>query len=51
MRDYTTGTREQWLCARLELLHAEKEYARQGDELGRRRLQALSWVKHDAKVL
>jgi len=27
------GTREQWLKARLELLEAEKEHARQVDEL------------------
>ena len=38
-----TGTREQWLAARLELLDAEKELTRRGDELARKR-QALPWV-------
>ena len=38
-----TGTREEWLAARLELLEAEKELTRRGDELARRR-QALPWV-------
>jgi predicted dithiol-disulfide oxidoreductase (DUF899 family) len=33
MAKYVTGTREEWLAARLELLRAEKEYSRQGDEL------------------
>ena len=28
MTDHKTGTREQWLAARLELLQAEKEKAR-----------------------
>jgi predicted dithiol-disulfide oxidoreductase (DUF899 family) len=39
----TTGTREQWLAARLELLEAEKEHTRRGDELVRRRRE-LPWV-------
>jgi predicted dithiol-disulfide oxidoreductase (DUF899 family) len=39
----TTGTREQWLAARLELLEAEKEHTRRGDELARRRRE-LPWV-------
>jgi predicted dithiol-disulfide oxidoreductase (DUF899 family) len=43
---HTTGTREQWLAARLELLEAEKELTRRGDELARRR-QALPWVRID----
>jgi predicted dithiol-disulfide oxidoreductase (DUF899 family) len=43
MIDYTTGTREEWLAARRELLEAEKEHMRQGDELARRR-QELPWV-------
>jgi predicted dithiol-disulfide oxidoreductase (DUF899 family) len=42
-RSHTTGTREQWLAARLELLEAEKEHTRRGDELARRR-QELPWV-------
>src|SRR5690349_10581803 len=40
---HPTGTREQWLAARLELLEAEKEHTRRADELARRR-QALPWV-------
>jgi predicted dithiol-disulfide oxidoreductase (DUF899 family) len=39
-----TGTREEWLAARLELLEAEKELTRRGDELARQR-QALPWVR------
>jgi deazaflavin-dependent oxidoreductase (nitroreductase family) len=39
-----TGTREEWLSARLELLRAEKEHTRQADELARRR-QDLPWVR------
>jgi predicted dithiol-disulfide oxidoreductase (DUF899 family) len=39
----TIGTREQWLAARLELLAAEKEHTRRGDELARRRRE-LPWV-------
>jgi predicted dithiol-disulfide oxidoreductase (DUF899 family) len=44
MTTHTTGTREEWLAARLELLKAEKELTRQSDELARRR-QALPWVQ------
>jgi predicted dithiol-disulfide oxidoreductase (DUF899 family) len=43
MIDHRTGTREQWLSARLELLDAEKELTRRGDELTRMR-QDLPWV-------
>src|SRR5207253_7543187 len=39
-----TGTRHDWLAARLELLEAEKELTRRGDELARRR-QELPWVR------
>ncbi len=46
MTTHKTGTREQWLAARLELLEAEKELTRQSDELARRR-QALPWVRVD----
>jgi predicted dithiol-disulfide oxidoreductase (DUF899 family) len=46
MTTHTTGTREEWLAARLELLQAEKELTRRGDELARRR-QALPWVRVD----
>ena len=41
-----TGTREEWLAARLELLADEKEHTRRSDELARRR-QALPWVRID----
>ena len=41
-----TGTREDWLAARLELLEAEKELTRRSDELARRR-QELPWVRID----
>jgi predicted dithiol-disulfide oxidoreductase (DUF899 family) len=43
MTDHTTGTREQWLVARLELLEAEKALTRHSDELVRLR-QRLPWV-------
>jgi predicted dithiol-disulfide oxidoreductase (DUF899 family) len=43
MTAHRTGTREQWLAARLELLEAEKELTRRGDDLARRRRQ-LPWV-------
>jgi len=46
MTKHITGTREQWLAARLELLEAEKELTRRGDELARRR-QELPWVRID----
>jgi predicted dithiol-disulfide oxidoreductase (DUF899 family) len=44
MTTHATGTREEWLAARLELLDAEKELTRRGDELARRR-QELPWVR------
>src|ERR671936_3023026 len=43
---HTTGTREQWLAARLDLLKAEKELTRRSDELAQRR-QDLPWVRID----
>ena len=46
MTDHKTGTREEWLAARLELLNAEKELTRHSDELARRR-QELPWVRAD----
>ena len=46
MNTHTTGTRQQWLTARVELLHAEKELTRRSDELAQRR-QALPWVRID----
>ncbi|MBN9083008.1 MAG: thioredoxin [Rhizobiales bacterium 62-17] len=41
-----TGTRQEWLKARVDLLEAEKEHSRQGDALARRR-QELPWVRLD----
>ncbi|MFF4117527.1 DUF899 domain-containing protein [Streptomyces sp. NPDC001714] len=46
MTTHKTGTREEWLAARLELLKAEKELTRRGDELARQR-QELPWVRVD----
>lgn len=46
MTKHITGTREEWLAARLELLRAEKEFTRRSDELARQR-QALPWVRVD----
>jgi predicted dithiol-disulfide oxidoreductase (DUF899 family) len=46
MTTHATGTRQEWLAARLELLKAEKEHTRRGDELARQR-QALPWVRVD----
>ena len=43
MTDHKTGTREEWLSARLELLEAEKAFTRRGDELARLRRE-LPWV-------
>jgi predicted dithiol-disulfide oxidoreductase (DUF899 family) len=43
MTNHTTGTREDWLAARLELLEAEKELTRRSDELARQR-QQLPWI-------
>jgi predicted dithiol-disulfide oxidoreductase (DUF899 family) len=46
MTKHMTGTREEWLAARLDLLQAEKELTRRSDELARRR-QELPWVGVD----
>ena len=46
MTKHTTGTREEWLAARLGLLEDEKELTQRGDELARRR-QQLPWVRVD----
>jgi predicted dithiol-disulfide oxidoreductase (DUF899 family) len=46
MTEHKTGTREEWLAARLELLEAEKQLTRRGDELAQRR-QQLPWVRID----
>src|ERR1700730_5431234 len=46
MAKHKTGTREQWLGARLELLKAEKALTRRSDELAKQR-QELPWVRID----
>ena len=46
MTNHKTGTREEWLAARLELLEPEKELTRRSDELAQRR-QELPWVRID----
>ena len=46
MTKHLTGTREEWLAARLELLKEEKELTRRSDEVARRR-QELPWVRVD----
>src|SRR5262245_50382118 len=46
MTTHTTGTREQWLAARIELLAAEKALTRQSDDVARQRRE-LPWVRID----
>src|ERR1700722_20383905 len=46
MTKHMTGTREEWLAARLALLKEEKELTRRSDELARRRKE-LPWVRVD----
>ena len=46
MNTHTTGTRQDWLKARLPLLQAEKELTRRSDELAQQR-QQLPWVRID----
>src|SRR5439155_12751143 len=46
MTKHMTGTREEWLAARLKLLKEEKELTRRSDEVARRR-QELPWVRVD----
>jgi predicted dithiol-disulfide oxidoreductase (DUF899 family) len=46
MTKHMTGTREQWMAARLKLLAAEKELTRRSDELALQR-QQLPWVRVD----
>jgi predicted dithiol-disulfide oxidoreductase (DUF899 family) len=46
MTQHATGTRQEWLAARLKLLDAEKELTRRSDEVARQR-QALPWVRLD----
>jgi len=44
MTTHTTGTRDEWLKARLDLLEAEKELTRRSDEVAQQR-QSLPWVR------
>ncbi|MGU7773118.1 DUF899 domain-containing protein [Burkholderia sp. MR1-5-21] len=46
MTTHLTGTREEWLAARIALLDAEKALTHQSDALARQR-QALPWVRID----
>jgi predicted dithiol-disulfide oxidoreductase (DUF899 family) len=46
MLDHAVGTQEEWLAASKDLLAAEKEHSRRGDELARRRRE-LPWVPID----
>ena len=46
MTQHKTGTRQEWLKARLNLLEAEKDLTHRSDELARRR-QELPWVRVD----
>ena len=46
MTTHVTGTRKEWLAARLELLEAEKQLTRRSDELAQKR-QQLPWVRID----
>src|SRR5436853_4502352 len=46
MTKHRTGTRKEWLAARLDLLEAEKELTRRSDDLARLR-QWLPWVLID----
>jgi len=46
MTHHRTGTREEWLAARLRLLEDEKELTRRSDDVARQR-QELPWVRVD----
>ena len=46
MTSHKTGSRDEWLAARLDLLVAEKELTRRSDEVARQR-QELPWVRVD----
>jgi predicted dithiol-disulfide oxidoreductase (DUF899 family) len=43
MKQHQTGTRDEWLAASKELVDAEKQYGRAGDELAAKRRE-LPWV-------
>jgi len=46
MTKHATGTRDEWLTARLDLLEAEKELTRRSDAVALQR-QSLPWVRVD----
>jgi len=46
MTSHQTGTREEWLAARIELLQAEKALTRRSDDVARQRRE-LPWVRVD----
>jgi predicted dithiol-disulfide oxidoreductase (DUF899 family) len=46
MPNHKTGTRQEWLDARLQLLDAEKQLTHRGDEVAQMR-QELPWVRID----
>src|ERR1700757_2294314 len=46
MTRHMTGTRAEWLAARLQLLEGEKELTERSDQLARRR-EELAWVRVD----
>lgn len=46
MTNHKTGTRDEWLSARLKVLEAEKALTRRSDEVARMR-QELPWVRID----
>ena len=46
MTDHRIGTRDEWHAARIELLQAEKELTRHGDDVAKRRRE-LPWVRID----
>src|SRR6201996_8904829 len=46
MTTHKTGTREEWLARRLQLLEAEKEFTRRSDALAQQR-QDLPWGRVD----
>jgi len=50
MTKHLTGTRDEWLEARLDLLKAEKELTRLNDDLTRRRVE-LPWVRVEKDYL
>jgi predicted dithiol-disulfide oxidoreductase (DUF899 family) len=47
MTKHKIGTRKEWLSARLDLLAAEKDFTKRGDELAQQR-QALPWIAVDS---